>query len=333
VLDAEYRYLGLLKRLESEVTSEAIVCLQEVSMHWAGRLHVFFQKHGYHFVVNNYGGTKNGYMGVGIAFPCHRFVAQDVHFCKLSDNIKTKKRQREGKGSSWASFFGFQTDQVAAEVDEWALAKRRSNVLVYVQLECRSTLASFGVASYHMPCVFWAPKVMVLHTAVMLNETKRLAGHFPYVIAGDFNFVPGSACYRLVTTGRLPPTDPDYPFDNAGGGGYCTSSSSSSGDFFQKGQPRSLAPIEGEGLQSAYMQALGTEPIYTNYAETRENRFRDTLDYIFLSRGDWVVNHVHELPTQEEALEGGSLPNETEPSDHLLLSADLQRVAPRRSEE
>ena len=36
-----------------------------------------------------------------------------------------------------------------------------------------------------------------------------------------------------------------------------------------------------------------------------------------------VVNHMHEFPTQEEAREGGLLPNEAEPLDHLLLSADL----------
>jgi 2',5'-phosphodiesterase len=334
VLDAQFRYQAMLKRLESEIESEAIICLQEVSMKWAGKLHPFFQRRGYHFVMNNYGGKKNGYMGVGMAFPCHRFAAQGVHFSKLSDRISTKKRTKEDE-TSWLAYFGLQTSPVASDVDEWVLAKRKHNVMIYMQLECLSTLTSFGVASYHMPCVFWAPKVMVIHTALLLHETKQLAGELPYVLAGDFNFVPGSACYRLVTTGRLPSTDPDSPFDSAPPsmltslfGGVAGGGAAGGDRPFHREEPRSLAPSEGEGLQSAYLQALGAEPAYTNYAVTKSNSFRDTLDYIFLSRGGWAVQEVQTLPTEAQALEGGPMPTEAEPSDHLLLSAVLRFLAP-----
>ena len=48
--------------------------------------------------------------------------------------------------------------------------------------------------------------------------------------------------------------------------------------------------------------------------------FIDTLDYIFLSR-EWEVNDVLPLPMREVV--AGPLPNEQEPSDHLLISATL----------
>ena len=49
--------------------------------------------------------------------------------------------------------------------------------------------------------------------------------------------------------------------------------------------------------------------------------FIDCLDYIFLSRG-WKVASVLELPRKDET--AGPFPVEKEPSDHILLSAELQ---------
>ena len=50
--------------------------------------------------------------------------------------------------------------------------------------------------------------------------------------------------------------------------------------------------------------------------------FKDTLDYIFLSKDNWKVEKVDELPTEESGLQG-PLPNDEEPSDHLAISATL----------
>lgn len=48
--------------------------------------------------------------------------------------------------------------------------------------------------------------------------------------------------------------------------------------------------------------------------------FIDTLDYIFVSDG-WQVNSVKKLPLRNEV--NGPLPTENEPSDHILIAADL----------
>ncbi len=42
---------------------------QEVSAKWAGGLHAYFARSGYHLVHASYGGRLDGYMGVALAFP------------------------------------------------------------------------------------------------------------------------------------------------------------------------------------------------------------------------------------------------------------------------
>ena len=105
----------------------------------------------------------------------------------------------------------------------------------------------------------------------------------------------------------------------------------------------------------------GGEPEFTNYAhiQDQEDPFIGTLDYIFLSKKEktttttdaattarsitsskgkkdddnddnvvgqwWKVNGVSKLPTVINS--GGPFPNAVEPSDHLLIAADLELVS------
>ena len=49
------------------------------------------------------------------------------------------------------------------------------------------------------------------------------------------------------------------------------------------------------------------------------NEFKGTLDYIFTSN-HWNVKDVKSIKN------GGPYPDEDEPSDHVMISADLQLV-------
>ena len=76
-------------------------------------------------------------------------------------------------------------------------------------------------------------------------------------------------------------------------------------------------------LRSAYavFSPIGEEPDFTNYAKVRDDPvFIDTLDYIFLSK-EWGVKSVLALPDRRDV--PGPLPNQDEPSDHIMLSASL----------
>ena len=50
----------MLAKLDNETAQDSVICLQEVSTAWAGKMHVFFEQRGYTFVTANYGNFRNG---------------------------------------------------------------------------------------------------------------------------------------------------------------------------------------------------------------------------------------------------------------------------------
>merc|ERR1712080_771496 len=91
----------------------------------------------------------------------------------------------------------------------------------------------------------------------------------PYIFAGDFNIIPNSPHYRLLTTGFLDASDATYPPAKHG---------------------VEWTPTL-QGMTSAYALHHGEndEPGFTNLAIIKDKpAFMETLDYIFLSRShDW----------------------------------------------
>jgi endonuclease/exonuclease/phosphatase family metal-dependent hydrolase len=153
-----------------------------------------------------------------------------------------------------------------------------------------------------MPCAFMQMRVMTVHAALALQQVQTLAGPLPYVLAGDFNFKPTDATYAMYHTGSMPRDHPDYPSDLPAADKW--------------------TPDLDHPVQSAYAAVLGAEPEATNYALSGRNKetFHGTLDYIYF-RGLRPVS-VLPLPTLDELRAAGkSLPNSTQPSDHLKIGA------------
>ena len=246
---------------------------------------------------------------------------------------------------------------------------------------------TFLISNYHMPCAFYAPPVMNIHAEMVARRVQTLAsnlyttlqhqndetnkttdnandddagggniGTIPYILAGDFNIMPNSSHYQLLTTGTLDEDDSTFPppkYDmkwtvqsHAMDSAYAMMSSSS-GDG-------------GGGNDNNNEEGGVGEPEFTNYAhiQDQEDPFIGTLDYIFLSKKEktttaaaatarsstsgkgkkdddnndddvvgqwWKVNGVSKLPTVLNS--GGPFPNAVEPSDHLLIAADLELVS------
>jgi mRNA deadenylase 3'-5' endonuclease subunit Ccr4 len=223
-----------------------------------------------------------------------------------------------------------------SKIDPWEISENRFNILLTVALRFRGDTTGsiddmssnvFSISNYHMPCAFYCPPVMNIHIDMAAQRAKQLAaeiwsnvhgsngsdaikpeGRIPHILAGDFNILPDSSHYTLITTGRLDELDPTCPPLKHG----------------VKWKPTCIA------MDSAYAVHCGTEPSFTNYAHLKEGEdpFIGTLDYIFLSRkegssdNDWVVCDTVKLPEREAS--GGPFPNHCEPSDHLLIAADLQ---------
>jgi hypothetical protein len=171
---------------------------------------------------------------------------------------------------------------------------------------------TFLISNYHMPCAFYAPPVMNIHAEMVARRVQMLASNLyttlqhqndgpnktaadndngsggsgggietiPYILAGDFNIMPNSSHYQLLTTGTLDENDITFPppkYDmkwtvqsHAMDSAYAMMSSSSGGGGNDNEEG-------GEG---------GGEPEFTNYAhiQDQEDPFIGTLDYIFLSK-------------------------------------------------
>jgi mRNA deadenylase 3'-5' endonuclease subunit Ccr4 len=311
-LAAENRLPMVLEKLDEEIQRSSLICLQEVSHDWAGSLHAHFANRGYHLVTGLYGKRFNGYMGVAIAWPTALMKCIDVDISRLSD-----KREGGWPKAPEASIWLRVSNKVSsivrptlekigllarAPIDPWEMSENRSNILLTVRLEEKESGRSFALGNYHMPCAFYAPRVMTIHCEMAAKHVQNLAADMPYILAGDWNIKPNSSSYVLVTTGRMDRGDPEYPEPKHG----------------MEWRPTA------NPMRSAYAESGHGEPDFTNYARVGEKEpFIDTLDYIFLS-DHWKVAGVKSLPKREDS--GGPFPNldRKEPSDHILIAADLK---------
>jgi 2',5'-phosphodiesterase len=313
-LAAENRLPVVLDKLEVEIQQNSLICLQEVSHDWAGALHSYFANRGYHLVTGLYGKKFNGYMGVAIAWPTALMKCIDVDISRLSDKREGgwPKAPEPGILQRVSNKIGATVrptlEQIGvlsrAPVEPWEMSENRPNILLTVTLEEKISGKPFVLGNYHMPCAYYAPKVMTIHCEMAAKHFQTLAADLPCILAGDWNIKPSSSSYRLVTTGSMDRGDLEYPEPKHG----------------MEWKPTA------KPMRSAYAESEHGEPDFTNYAlvgKRDKDPFIDTLDYIFLS-DHWKVTGVKSLPKREDS--GGPFPNldHNEPSDHILIAADLQ---------
>eukprot|EP00532_Pseudo-nitzschia_australis_P004891 CAMPEP_0168192482 /NCGR_PEP_ID=MMETSP0139_2-20121125/18071_1 /TAXON_ID=44445 /ORGANISM="Pseudo-nitzschia australis, Strain 10249 10 AB" /LENGTH=391 /DNA_ID=CAMNT_0008115723 /DNA_START=234 /DNA_END=1409 /DNA_ORIENTATION=- len=350
-LNPTNRLPSVLQKIDAEIEKSSVVCLQEVSHDWAGRFHAHFCNKGYHLVTGFYGKKFNGYMGVAVAFKTADYKVIDVDVSRLADKReegwprKPNDKDRNSVARFASNLYGFGTTTTRSFLalfglmdakpkyppqDAWDMAQNRFNQLVTVTLECKTTQKKFAVGCYHMPCAYYAPMVMTIHTDLAARHVQKLASTstataietdenendsaaattttttsiMPYILAGDWNIKPDGSSYRLLTTGKMDKGDPEWPTPKHGM------------EWSPTSQP----------MRSAYAthDSNGKEPDFTNYSRVKEDEpFIDTLDYVFLS-DEWRVTGVKAIPHRDGS--GGPFPNldYNEPSDHLLIAADLE---------
>lgn len=237
-LDAKYRLDKLKTKLEKEIEDQAVVCLQEISQNWAANLHTFFAHRGYHLITGLYGRKFNGYMGVAIAVPLAKYDIDSVDITRIADTKRMPYKPRPVYSFvgqiyktiyhhllKWAEYFNFYTPAI----DVWDSALYRTNLMICTRLSLKNTHTpdtvlttespesteesvvsappakkqSFVVGTYHMPCMFKLPSVMVTHCALSAQHIQKYSGHDPYIYVGDFNIKPASSPYQLLTEGTL----------------------------------------------------------------------------------------------------------------------------------
>jgi len=301
--DSDLRLGKIKNKLLQHMNREegAVICLQEVCHTFSGRLHAFFFERRYFVTWCPYGSSFSNYMGVMIAFPMARFSLLSMDVSCLADQILPFVEQALNDPEE------VPLHQSGFEQSMWVQAAQRKNAMLSLRLAINGTNRTFVVATYHMPCAFRTPPVMLIHCALALNHLSKLSVGFtePLIFCTDGNFKPFSECHSAIVEG----------FTNQL-------------DVLSSRDLKSRLLIEYEkvfpekrALYSAYWKALGKEPVFTNRSKCPEE-FTDTLDYIFLNWGSWNVDRV--LPLPEEP--GKYLPSIEEPSDHLLLMAELSMI-------
>jgi mRNA deadenylase 3'-5' endonuclease subunit Ccr4 len=302
-----------------------VFCLQEVSHQWATALHVFFAERGYHMITGLYGKSFNGYMGIATAYPVQEFETLKVDLVRLSEkkNGGWPRKPKDPEPGIIRKFifdpiykpvkavYQYYNPRKKSEEDAWDVSRWRFNQFIAVRLKNRNMEHSipFWIGNYHMPCAFRIPAVMNIHADLVGSRIQQLATTCaqqgkkePYILAGDFNILPNSPHYSLLRTGSLDETDETYPV---------------------KKYEMVWKPTV-QGMRSAYVEFNGKEPEFTNNAHNgalNAESFIGTLDYIFLS-DEWSVKAVQELPKIDDLK--GVYPDDTEPSDHVLIAATLE---------
>ena len=294
-LQTEYRWKLIQSQLEQEIVQNenTVICLQELSLTLLPKLELFFRRLNYSFFHNLYGYESNDYMGVGIAIPVSMQL-NDISIIKIGDYIHSISKRRDEKENQPQSAMD---ELIQIAFDPWETAMERCNTLICLHLVINGKALCIG--TYHMPCLYKEPKVMAIHSSIVKDLMFQLAAEQDFIFAGDFNIAPTDSCYKILT-------EKDYSGVNL--------SKSINYEITYR-------PNTKQVLKSAYREKNGTEPIYTNFADTSSSsRFCATLDYIF-SVGGLAVEKTLELPDDPT---GQSYPDETHPSDHLMIAATFQ---------
>jgi mRNA deadenylase 3'-5' endonuclease subunit Ccr4 len=299
-LNSEYRWNLIQSMLKQEIVNNknTIICLQELSRAMLPKIKLFFRQFNYTLFDKLYGQQHNDYMGVGIAIPASMKL-MTVSFINIGDQIRLRLHDKQLNifdriNKLWKDFVNKNGQKGS---DPWEIAMTKANELVLVHIVVDRT--PFCIGTYHMPCLFKMPDVMMIHASMVKDIMLELAAGKNVILAGDFNTKPSDEYYRVITErgfarGRLPES---------------------------RNYAITYRPNADQMLKSAYREKNGIEPAFTNFAATsNEPPFRATLDYIFFD-GRLTVEKVLRLPNRPK---GESYPDETHPSDHLMIAASFR---------
>lgn len=300
-------------RLSTYMDDGCILCLQEVPQSWCGRFYDFFTSKNYGFIYSNYGTFFNDYMGVALAYPLDFYKASNTEIFRVGSTIRTPKKVFPlFFNRMWESvnyYLGKCQIKVCKNIydkiqknkfNPWDYSRNRPNTCIITTLNHLKLSKDFVVASYHMPCTHWQPRVTTISLVHLFKRLAQYANNLPVVLGTDANFTPKSYQYKLATEGCFELDHPDHP--NLPDG---------STEWIKTFKP----------MNSVHKFINGYEPEFTIKSSTTDTCgiFSDTLDYIFFT-GDVKPIFVMDIPEYDKDT---ILPNDKEPSDHIELAAEF----------
>jgi len=351
-IDKRKKYKRIEARLDEFIKENCVICLQEVDTPTSCDLHLFFQKRGYTFIFHNYGNWYDGDMGVAIAVPSSfssstNSISGNTNGSSSSGSggiytIQNIDKFRISSGKQWPSPRSYWGDWVnylsvgyiqnlswiGEDYNTWINARNKRNFMLSVRIIVNPINDGNGIvnidkqkticiSTLHMPCAYQYPSIMLTYLALAREHAQKFAGKDEHILAGDFNIAASGDMYRALTdnTFDISHIKKDYPISDTWDPNMLGLKKLRSA-CYEHSANSSLISI------GCIVAKNGREPDYTvntqNMAHGDGLVFRDTLDYILISKGIKVKYAVVYYVIEEKIM-----PNYIEGSDHLPVIAEL----------
>eukprot|EP01006_Ploeotia_vitrea_P050187 TRINITY_DN67421_c5_g8_i1.p2 TRINITY_DN67421_c5_g8~~TRINITY_DN67421_c5_g8_i1.p2 ORF type:complete len:455 (-),score=239.47 TRINITY_DN67421_c5_g8_i1:67-1284(-) len=275
-----------------------IVCLQEVQ---ADHFNEFFlprmKEKGYEGIFKRktreaIGNNVDAIDGCAIFYKSNRFALNERYGISFNDLARDqyhipRQLRRLMKGN---------VALVAVLEDLMPPTRRMAQVRMRKRRLC--------VANSH---IYWDPEfsdVKVWQTLALTQKLEQLTmrRRLPLLICGDFNSMPDSSVYELLTQRSVRSDHAELKNDPTG--------------LLKHRQLR-----HNLSLSSAYASTIG-EPNYTNYTA----HFKGTLDYILYSNQDLMPVGVLPVDEEEVLSQHKALPSPQFGSDHVSIAAEFDWI-------
>ena len=360
-VDGKNRLPRIIQKLKKQISNNAIISLQEVSITWLGRLHELFDLHNYHFTHTLYGGFYSGYMGVGLAFPRSLYSLETFEISRISDT-KEWPRLTTATATKKQSDVNATTDSVLARTWNYSAGYIRN---VFDPLFVLGSLA-FGsgaatatsttptkskkkskqedppdVATFYQSKKRWNQAILLRLQRRSDNQSFCVTNYHNPCAIHLRPVITFHACMYVMKCQTFAKQDPliicgDFNM-TPDSGGYklvTTGTLDVNHEDAHGNMDYPKLPIDDPWkpnlykMKSAYKEILGNEPKITNKAVrlignwgATPNAFEGCLDYIFYSNGLEPVDTTP-FPSAEE-LNAVSYPTSAIPSDHLLMGCSF----------
>jgi hypothetical protein len=277
-----HRWPLLQKRLDQLIKEDYILVLQEVdqAIEKAG-LYNFLASRNYIPIQCVLCGPRKH--GTVIAFPSFRFHLQAVGHEPIGLSLCVPpfvSREQSALGE-------FVYEHVYFD------ARRRDYCMPWVILWDWDVGQHYGIFGYQMICTLKDERKMTLHAEAIMRRAYELCGGAPFILAGDFNFLPASPLYKFMTTG------------------VCD---------------RCVAPCSHFSAARTIRDPLASVASAQNLVSNHTPLFKGRIDYIFTSDDPgWdLKSFALDAPPKP-------IPNEQDGSDHVPVACKftLQPRLPR----
>lgn len=193
----EHRAANISRDLRQLVDEHYLIALQEVDLTMEPAVRAVFSGADYIFVKSHYSTPERARFGVWLCIPARDFRVLESGMSRIGSLIPVPDDTTDAQPPA-------RQPDTNTNTNVFVEAHKRNNQLVYALLRHVSGF-EFIFAGWHSPCAFWWPAVMTLSHAALKAELDRLRLSLgrEYLLAGDFNIVPGSAHMDFMLSGHV----------------------------------------------------------------------------------------------------------------------------------